>query len=541
MLVPTHPFRIPKKLKDKPASQPQDYDVQLEPLGIQAGLEPYTAPLDPQKAVHLLRRTALGAAPEKIIALLGRTADEVIDEIIEAATNPDILPLPDEPEWADTPFPPPTATQAEIQEYIENNNMWIDELRGTWVSWLYRGGLREKLTLFWHNHFVTGIDAYNLAVFANKYVSLLRSHCLGNLKNFVYDIGLDPAMMVYLNGNQNVKTAPNENYARELLELFTMSQKDRVGNDNYTQTDIEEIARALTGWIVDYYTNQSDFIPGLHDETEKTIFGQIGAFGYDDVVDIVFEERGVQTAYYICSKLYKEFIYAAPDPDIVQEMADILVANNFELAPVMSTLLKSAHFFDDAVIGARIKSPIELIAGSMLDVSYEPPPEIFSLFARGADLLEQIILNPPNVAGWKGHRFWVSTSTLPFRWIVSDFLLYAINENEPLDLVPFAQSLPEASDPYAAFKLPIAMAERLMAVPLDTLDLASIAEPFGGDLISNPIPEDILNGPPHTITLAKAFLIGIPWYEWSLEEPGANFLLLNFARYLMQLPEYHLT
>jgi hypothetical protein len=356
----------------------------------------------------------------------------------------------------------------------------------------------------------------------------------------VREIGLTPAMLVYLNGNFNVKTAPNENFARELLELFTMSPKDRAGDDNYTQADIEEIARALTGWIVDYYTNTSQFVPGRFDESEKTFFGRTGAFGYDDVIDIVFEERGAQAAYFICSELYREFVYDAPAPDLVQEMADLFVANDFELAPVIGALLKSAHFFDEQVIGARIKSPVELITGALLDVGFEPVPEAFGLFIRGADVLEQILLNPPNVAGWPGHRFWVSTSTLPFRWIVTDYLLYSGDDNQPLDLIPFARSVPASGEPDAAFRLPLALAKRLLSVPLETLDFGDIDIPFGGDLISNPIPEAVLNGPSHEALLARVFLAGVPWYEWALEEAGANILLLNYARFLAQLPEFQL-
>ena len=161
------------------------------------------------------------------------------------------------------------------------------------------------MTLFWHNHFVTQYDDYFIAMHAYRYLKLLREHALGNLKGFCpYAIGRDPAMLKYLDGDVNQKPGePNENYARELLELFTMGPKDKDGNDNYTQSDIEEIARALTGWVIDYLTHTTSFYAGFFDNGEKTFFGQTGAFGYDDVIDIIFEERGCRDRLFYLRKV----------------------------------------------------------------------------------------------------------------------------------------------------------------------------------------------------------------------------------------------
>ena len=540
MTIADDPFKIPAKLRNKKPSIPTDYPLPLEPLSIEAGLEPYTGPLDERRLIHLLRRSCTGASPALLATYAGNTATEVVDDLIAKATDPLLLPLPDVPEWENAPLPGRDAPQSEIDAYIANNAMWLNETRAGLFEWMYKGELREKMTFFWHNHFVTELETYNLATLAYRYISLLRSHALGDFKAFVRAMGLTPAMLIYLNGNTNEQSAPNENYARELLELFTMSPKDRLGNDNYTQGDIEEIARALTGWVVNYFAYASVFDSNRFDAGTKTFLGRSGEFGYDDVIDIIFEERAGEIAYNICWKIYKEFVYDAPDDEIVQGLAGIFLANNFQIEPVVSALLKSAHFFDEQVIGARIKSPVELITGTMIEVDFEPPADTFAIFPRGSDVIEQIVLDPPNVAGWPGHRSWVSTTTLPLRWLVSEFLFYSGNNLEPIDLVPFAGLFEEASDPNAAFKLPLAIAQRLLPVPLEELDIGEVDEDFGGDLITFPIPDEVLNGPAYARNLAKIFLVGIPWYEWNLEEDGANALLLNFARYLAQLPEFHL-
>ena len=508
--------------------------------GAVAGLEPYTPALDRRHLAHLLRRATFGAGRPDLDAYAGQTASQVVDALLQEATT--TLPDPVKPPWVDIPMPdrkvdPPE----EIKEFNMLNRDWLFEYRVDWVNWFQRGGLRERMTLFWHNHFVTGASVYDLAALAYRYVSLLRSHAFGNFKDFVYDIGLTPAMLIYLNGDLNDKDAPNENYARELLELFTMSPEDKDGNPNYTQTDIQEIARALTGWTVNFETYEPEFNDRNYDNGVKTFFGRSGSFGYDDVVEIVFEQRSEQIAYFICENIYREFVYDTPDRSIVEGLASIFLANNFEIQPVIGTLLKSAHFFEDRFIGAKVKSPMELLVGFMKEVSYEPPTETFEYcYSVGADM-DQDVLDPPDVSGWAGHRTWLSTNTLPVRWSALEYLIYTARNGQPLDLVGLAEQFPEASDPLAAFKLPVALAEHFLAVPLADMNIGEISDEFDGDLTSFPIPDEVLNGPDYARTLAKIFLGGIPWYEWSLQESGANNVLLSYLQYLTVFPEFQLT
>ena len=509
-----------------------------------ATLDPYNVPLDKRKLCHLLRRTGFGASPADIEMHLGRTAGEVVDQLIAEATNPSIIPLPDEPSWASLPVPNRNDNSAEeIKDYNQNNRTWKLDLRTEWMSLMRSVGLREKMVLFWHDHFVTSIDVYDYAALAFQYLALIRQHAFGNFKQFVYDIGLDPTMLIYLNGEENDVGDANENYARELLELFTMGQRDRYDALNYTQSDIEEVARALTGWENNLTTLTSTFVSKNHDTGVKNIFGRQGAFGYNDVVNIVFEERGVQTAFYICMKLYQEFVHQEPDVNVVQQMADLFIANNFQLEPVISTLLKSQAFFDDQVIGAKIKSPIEFIIGLLKELDYSPDQAMLEGLYLEIERIElgQLILSPPDVSGWPGYRSWISTDTLSSRWAVADLILYTIRNGQPLNLVSIFESLPEANDSLAAFSLPIAIAERLLPVKIEELDIPEVDDAFNGDLVSNPVPTNILVGPANNRNLAKLFLGDVPWYEWDIGEDGANQVLLNYVLYLSQLPEFQLT
>ena len=519
--------------------QPARQTPVLAPL-VRAGLEPYTGALNDRRIDHLLRRAAIGASRADIERFRGKTASEVVDALILEATE--TLPLPEKPPWADIPMPDRKVNPPEdLKEFSMNNRDWLNEFRIDWMSWLQKGGLRERMALFWHNHFVTGVSVYELSALAYRYVKLLRMHGLGNFKDFVYDIGLTPAMLVYLNGVENEKNTPNENYARELLELFTMSPESPSGQPNYSQNDIEEMARALTGWDVNYTTYEPFLEERRFDDGVKSFLGKSGSFGYDDVVNVVFQQRPAQIAYFICWKIYREFVYDTVDETIVKDLADIFLDNNFEILPVVSTLLKSAHFFDQQFIGAKVKSPIELLIGFFKEVDFVPANATYEYSYRSAMDLNQTILDPPDVSGWDGHRSWLSTNTLPVRWSVVEFLLFSGRNNQALDLVTLAGQFPEASDPLAAFKLPVALAEHFMSVPLNSLDLGEIDEDFDGDLVSNPIPEDVANGPAYARTLAKVFLGGVPWYEWSIEENGVNSLLLNYVQYLTLLPEFHLT
>ena len=314
-----------------------------------------------------------------------------VQRIIEAT---EAAPMPDPPAWYTQRDGGPYESLGQLKTY------WLDAMRTE--------PFMGKLTLFWHHHFATERSKYKVPYYAYHYYYVLRKHALGNFKTFVYEMGLAPAMLRYLDGDANRVGRPNENYARELLELFTMGSAGPDGSPNYTETDVGEIARALTGWrIAD--DHRAVFDEKRHDSGVKEILGQRGLFGYDAVIDILFEERAEEIAHFICRKLCCFFIQPVPDETFVSALAEEMVDHQFEMTPVLERLFTSAHFFDEAHRAARIKSPIELVVGWMRELGVRPEEAHYAYWRHvhyhlGRSNMSQILLEPPNVGGWPGYN-----------------------------------------------------------------------------------------------------------------------------------------
>jgi uncharacterized protein (DUF1800 family) len=283
----------------------------------------------------------------------------------------------------------------------------------TW--WLKRmaGGphpLQEKLTLFWHGHFTTSARDERSAWLMWQQNELLRQQSAGNFRQFVRRISRDPAMLDYLNNSQNRKQHPNENYARELMELFTL------GIGNYSENDVKEAARAFTGWAHDgenFIFRKLD-----HDDGEKAFFGRKGDFDGDDVIEIILNHR--ECAAYIARRLWTFFAYENPEPEICYGLGEILKDENWDLRPMLYAMLTSRAFYSNRAIGTQVKSPIQLIIGTIRLLGIEMPPT--RQLAGALDQMGQIPLAPPNVKGWPGGRSWINTSTLFVRYNTTTFL-----------------------------------------------------------------------------------------------------------------------
>ena len=504
--------RLPIKWTEAQPEREPTSALPGEPLNTRTGLEPYVPseedPWDRRRALHLLRRTSYGADPAAIDAVLATGPSAAVDAIVDAALTAD---LPATPPWMNVPVPPPDSPQSEIDLFLQQNQEWKNEVELEFHSEslaLKRAGtaMRERLVLFWHDHFVTSFEVYGLSAWLYRYWTLLRTYALGDFKEFVHEIGLTPAMLVYLNGVQNQQGSPNENYAREVMELFTMGIEYPEGTPNYTQNDIEELARVLTGWSVDPYgTLEAVFVPEWHDEGTKTVFGQTGNWGYDDVVTLLFGQRSEAIAHFIAKKLYSLFVYEIPSPAVVDELATLLLTHDFQLEPVVRTLLKSAHFFDEATMGARMKSPFDMVLGLVREAGFDIVPELTNTIQSGTEDLNQSIFHPPNVAGWPGYRSWIDTNTLPIRWWYAENIL-----GRQQTLVALALSMP---DPYTIEVLTADLAELFIAIRLEQDDL---------DL------------------LVEIVLNGLPPYEWNPLEPGAENRLYGLVSHLFLLPEYQL-
>lgn len=388
------------------------------------------APWDKRKVMHLYRRMGFGATPEELDAALSQTPSQLVDNLIDAAIA---LPLPAEPEWAYWDITHYQNQQDAVNQIFAWSRQWLLDM--------IQHGFREKMALFWHNHFVTRQEKYGCPSYLYQYHQLLQRYALGNFKTFVKEIGKTPAMLVFLDGVQNTRFNPNENYARELYELFTL------GRDNgYTQQDIVQTARALTGWNSlenNQYCGRINFLAALFDPGQKTIFGKTGNYNFDTLHDLLFTERAVQISEHICEKIYKNFVSPKVDADIVRQLATIFRDNQFEIAPVLRVLFKSEHFFDDANIGVIVKSPIEMevnfIREGGFDIAWDEDSLNGLLYLAGQ--LGQNLFNPVDVAGWQGNRTWVNSNTLTGRWQVVRYIIYVLYQNYPTQFVQFARHL----------------------------------------------------------------------------------------------------
>jgi uncharacterized protein (DUF1800 family) len=282
----------------------------------------------------------------------------------------------------------------------------VEDLKNLNLSWLNQminseAQLREKMSLFWHGHFACRvINIY----FQQQLLNVIRQNAFGNFGDLLREVSKSPAMLSFLNNQQNRKQHPNENFAREVMELFTM------GRGHYTETDIREAARAYTGWG---FNVKGEFVkrPFLHDNGSKTFLGKTGNFDGDDIIDIILEQKA--TAKFITAKIYKYFVNDEVDNEKVEKLAGKFYRDNYNLRNLMNEIFLSEWFYEEKNIGTRIKSPVELLVGIRRLIPMElEKPEAQLLFQR---VLGQVLFYPPNVAGWPGGKNWIDSSALMFR------------------------------------------------------------------------------------------------------------------------------
>ncbi len=281
----------------------------------------------------------------------------------------------------------------------ELKNWWVEEMITTDQP------LVERMTLFWHGHFTSSLMKVRYPPSLFRQNALFRREALGNYATLLKAVARDPAMLIYLDGTQSAARQPNENFARELLELFTL------GEGQYSEADIKAAARAFTGWSVDRETGQFVEHVGKHDDGQKTFLGKAGRFGGDEIPTILLAQP--RTAEMIVEKLWREFVSLKPDPAEVTRLAAAFRQGGYEIKPLMRALFLSAAFRDSANRGALIKSPVDLIVGTV-HVLGLPVPEKTGL-VRMLQGLGQVPFDPPNVKGWAGGESWISTYTLLLR------------------------------------------------------------------------------------------------------------------------------
>jgi uncharacterized protein (DUF1800 family) len=408
-----------------------------------ATLSPYVPsggdPWNTIKIKHTYRRLAFGANIMQIDDALPLAPSNFIDTLVDTAFN---LPPTPAPFWANYAV-------SDFTDFEAQNNQYVFDWRIQTGNDIISENLRGRLAFFWMNHFVTELESVFYAPYMFQYYNKMQVNALGNYKEFVRSMGTDNNMLLYLNGFENTSDDPNENYARELYELFTLGE----GN-NYTQEDITETARALTGYNhwnepgADIYFDAITF-----DNSNKTIFGQTGNWGYDDVIDILFAQRSAEIATHICRKLYTFFV--SPDVDavieleIIEPLAQTLIDNNFELVPMLKQLFKSEHFFDERALGVVIKSPIDVIFNFVTDGSFFYNDNLIDAFLYYGGLMGQEIYDPPDVSGWQRDETWINSSTLTGRWELMDIYIgFLFNNGFEFSLVDLARDLSnDSNDP----------------------------------------------------------------------------------------------
>ncbi len=292
------------------------------------------------------------------------------------------------------------------------NLYWLKEMVTTPAQ------LREKMAFFWQGHFASR----NGNIFYNQLLlHVFRKYGLSDFGILLKQVSQSASMLYFLNNQQNRKGRPNENFAREVMELFTL------GRGNYTEKDIKEAARAFTGWTAN---SKGEFVfrENFHDNGEKTVLGKTGNFNGDDVLDIILEHK--QTAKFITQKIYTFFVNDKMDDAIVSRLADQFYNSKYDIAALMETIFTSDWFYDPKNIGARIKSPVELLAGiqRMIPVKLENDYALFNM----QKILGQQLLYPPNVAGWPGGRSWIDSSTLMMRLRIPQMF----NDKDELNVAP---------------------------------------------------------------------------------------------------------
>ena len=363
---------------------------------------------------HLYYRAGFGIDHATLLELSSKSKQEVVSQLFEASQKnvPLELDLSEFASIMESEYQKPNTEEEKMvyQNLQKKSRQKIQELNSAWIDRMVSSDevLREKMTLFWANVFVcrdTNIW------YVQHYNNTLRKNALGNFRDFVKAISREAAMSKYLNNKQNVKESPNENFARELMELFTL------GVGNYMEKDIKESARAFTGWS--YKRNGDFFLRRLkHDDGLKTFMGNTGNFDGDDIIDIICEQK--QCARFICEKIYRYFVNPKVNERHVEELTERFY-KDYDIKQMMAYIFTSDWFYSDGNVGVKIKSPMELLVGiqKIIPLRFERPKQL--LYVQR--IMGQVLLYPPNVSGWKQDRNWIDSNTLMFRMKLAAVLL----------------------------------------------------------------------------------------------------------------------
>lgn len=516
-------------------------------------IDAYTQNLTARQVSHLLRRTSFGATTAQIKAFTGKKVDVVVQQLFASQ------PIPPDPTDENQKTSHDLVWGGTGTNDTERNS--FDGVRRARLKYWWMGlmtnqpvSVVEKMTLFWQNHFVSTSTDVSDVRFLYRQNQLLRKFALGNFKNFVIEITKDPAMLVYLNGGSNVVGKANENYGRELMELFT------IGRGNYTEDDVKAAARVLTGWrslnfrSITVATASFEFRSAQHDTADKifsdsfqkkVIKGRAGATAGDDelkdLVDMILAQP--ETARFMVRKFYRFFIQADISAQIEKDFIEPLAAifrKDYELIPVLTALFKSQHFFDESLYGSQIKSPLDLVVGTLRNFNYQAPDPVkartqydaaTSYFYGRIREQQMDIIDQPSVFGWRPYydtdfyAIWINSTTLALRGAWTD---YAVKGATATALDINTLSLPLlTSDPTDPYKMMRELTDSLVAFPLTDDQIKYLVE--------------------------QPLMAGSPYYEWltiwndytkapndAMKKSAAKTRLDRLMTYILRLAEYQM-
>lgn len=500
--------------QDPPFEHPEFEHIPSPELDVPTRLGRLQPPAwDSANAAHLLKRTLFSPTFTELDAAESGTMNQTVANLLAPQSPPD---PPDS--WVTEPPPAwDSLSQEEIMEILATYRIRLRTLVKWWGMEMAKDtySIRENMTLFWHNHFATSAQKVFFPQAMYEQNKILREHCLGDFRELLRRVTFGPAMLIWLDSYRSTKNEPNENFARELLELFTM------GVDNYTQDDVIEASRAFTGYSTNgvstnySYTQRSGFgnyWNTSHDFESKTFLGQTGNWNGDDIIDLILEDEVV--ANFICTKLYKWFVYENVDETFVNSMATVFRNSNYNIETAVDYLLTSEHFYNVNFHGAMIRNPMTVLFGAIRQLEMENVSTVGNYFIRTAEYLGMIPMYPPDVNGWTGYRSWLNSITLPSRKMITTTFLDGNGGlgmlDTTADVVSLAQSMTDPND-----------AEQIVE------DFSRLFSPF-------PL-SDILK-----TQLLDILLDGAAIYDWTISDASAEGRLKNLMRHMMRMPEFQL-
>ena len=433
-------------------------------------------PEERRRIALLLWRAGFGAAPDELERYAGLGFEGTLDELLH-------------PERVEEDFEP-------LLENLRGHLLDLHNVEDVQTCWLYRmvrtrRPLLEKLTLFWHGHFAVANRKVQNPLAMHRHVEMLRDNALGGYRDLLLAVSRDPAMLIWLDGATNRKAAPNENYGRELLELFTL------GIGHYDEADVRAAARAFTGWNL--RDGEFFFAANQHDPGPKTFLGRTGPLDGGDVVDVLVGHPA--TAERICRKLFAFFAYANPGPEVLRPFVETYLERGHDIRAVLGAIFRSEAFSSERSRFEHVKGPVEYVVGSIRALGGQAGERGLIQALRG---MGQDLLNPPNVAGWAGGRAWLNPSTMVARFNFAARLASARGEPNDGGYVRAGELIGVDGDPSAG-SVRLADSGRALAEPERIVD--RMAELLGGLELSPEVRQALveyvgapLTYPPHLRT-----------------------------------------